>query len=324
MLKIWTRLASELEAHRRVFFVLVTDSSKGSPGKAGCTLLLTETGVQIGTIGGGCMEKELLRTGHDALASGSFRTQVQTLVHHKTDDSNASGLICGGSQSNLLALVGPTHLPSVRSVAESLVAGNPGVLSITTDSWNFEPDLESSHSIRYEESADSWHVKLSTLNRRRIAIFGGGHCGAALARQMKLLDYVVTIIEPRKELFTLAPFKTQTSGPRILHSENFAAGASLVDHPEKTFAVILSPSYHDDVNALSGILRCPFPYVGIMGSSAKIAKIQEGLCSLNFDHQDWGRVTAPTGLSIDSDSPEEIAVSIAAQILKEANRLDLK
>jgi xanthine dehydrogenase accessory factor len=61
-----------------------------------------------------------------------------------------------------------------------------------------------------------------------------------------------------------------------------------------------------------------------MGSSAKIAKIQEGLCSLNFDHQDWGRVTAPTGLSIDSDSPEEIAVSIAAQILKEANRLDLK
>jgi len=324
MLKIWKRLASELRAQRRVFFVLVIDSSKGSPGKAGCMLLLTETGVQVGTIGGGCMEKELLRTGRDALASGSFRTLVQTLVHHKTDDSNASGLICGGSQSNLIALVSPRQLPAVQSVVDCLVAGNSGVISITADSWYCEPDLEISHSILYEESADSWHVKLSVLNRRRIAIFGGGHCGAALARQMKLLDYAVTIIEPRKELFTLEPFQTKNCGPRIIHSENFAAGASLVDHPEKTFAVILTPSYHDDVNALGGILRYPFPYIGVMGSPAKIAKIREGLCSLNFDLQDWRRVTAPTGLSIDSDSPEEIAVSIAAQILKEANRLELK
>lgn len=324
MLKIWKRLASELSAHRRVFFVLVTGSSKGSPGKAGCLLLLTETGVQVGTIGGGCMERELLRTGRDALASGSFRTRVQTLVHHKTDDSNASGLICGGSQSNLLALVSPAQLPVVESVTDSLVSGNPGVLSITADSWCYESGLESDHSIRFEELADSWRVKLSTLNRRRVAIFGGGHCGVALARQMELLDYVVTIIEPREGLFTLMPFQKQTRGPRILNAENFAAGAGLVDHPEKTFAVILSPSYHDDVNALSGILRCPFPYIGIMGSPAKLAKIQEGLYSLNFDPQEWERVTAPAGLSIDSDSPEEIAVSIAAQILKEADRLDLK
>lgn len=320
MLSVWKTLVDELEAGRRAFMVLVTDSTKGSPGTAGCFLLLTESGKQLGTIGGGVMEQSLLRTGRDALVRGVFTRKIQTLYHREASESQASGLICGGSQTNLLALVEPTELPIMKSIVESMISHTPGVLTISLESWEFESGRESAKAIWVDEVEGRWRVCVSTFNRRRVAIFGGGHCGAALVRQMRCLNYAITLVEPRQKLFTLS----NLDDARILQPQKYAAAASLIDHPEKTFAVVLTASFVEDVDALSGILRCPFPYIGTMGSAPKLEKICESLFTMGFDEKDWDRITAPAGMAIESDTPEEIAVSISAQILHEAHGLGLK
>jgi xanthine dehydrogenase accessory factor len=320
MQKLWNRLVEELEADRQVFLALVTESSKGSPGTAQSSLLLTKNGEQTGTIGGGLMEQELLRTGQQALRDGAFDTRLQTLHHQNSNRPDASGLICGGSQSNLLTLVNPTELCVAKSVVESLNSNKPGILSLSPEGLSFEPNRKSTQMLWVERMEKSWSVCFSTFNRRRIAIFGGGHCGAALAHQMESLNYSVSILDPRRDLFTLSSFNQG----QIYHSKNFEMAASLIDHPEITFAVVLAPSYPEDVNALSGILRRSFPYIGVMGSPSKIKKIEESLYAMGFDQEDWNRITAPTGIPIESDTPEEIAVSISAQILHEAHKLGLK
>ena len=319
MQAIWRKLVAELEAGRRVFLVLVVDSTRGSPGTPSSALLVTENGGQSGTIGGGCMEQSMLQIARDSLRKGRNDVRLNRMEHRNTGEGDASGLICGGSQINLLLMIDPSRLPIVKTVAEYFNHDRAGVLTISAASWTFEAGRQSPWSVWLEQTGD-WQVHLSTHNRKRIAIFGGGHCGAALARQMARLGFSVNIIEPRAGLFTLDGMRQVT----VLKTDTFAAGAALVNYPEMTFTVVLTPSAMQDIAALSGILNYPFPFIGVMGSRAKIKMIRKSIQDLGFENEHWQRITAPVGLPIASDTPEEIAVSISAQILHESRELGLR
>ena len=319
MQNTWHKLVAELEAGRRVFLALVIESTRGSPGTPASLLLVTESGEQSGTIGGGCMEQSLFELARDSLRKDSYTARVSRLEHRDTGKDDASGLICGGSQTNLLALADPSHLVIAKRVAEHFRNDRAGVLSISQESWSFEADRQSSQSV-WMEQADKWRVHLSTHSRKRVAIFGGGHCGAALARQMVRLGFSVVLLEPRTDLFTLDNIQRVT----VINPDTFAAGAELVDYPEMTLVVVLTPSAKQDINALSGILKHPFPFIGVMGSRAKLNMIRESIQDNGFDDGYWRRITAPVGLPVESDTPEEIAVSISAQILSESRRLGFR
>ena len=319
MQAIWHKLVAELEAGRRVFLALVVDSTHGSPGTPASALLVTGDGEQSGTIGGGCMEQNLFQLARDALRKSRYAARLSRQEHRNTGQDDASGLVCGGSQTNLLAVIDPSRLAIAKTVAEYFRNDRAGVLSVTAETWTFEAGRQAPRSVWLEQSGD-WQVHLSTHNRKRIAIFGGGHCGAALARQMVRLGFSVNVIEPRAGLFTLDGIRQVT----VLETDTFAAGAALVNHPEITFAVVLTPSATQDIAALSGILNYPFPFIGVMGSRAKINMIRTSLQESGFDDECWQRINAPVGLPIASDTPEEIAVSIAAQILNESRELGLR
>lgn len=319
MQTIWPELVAELEAGRRVFLALVVDSTRGSPGTPASALLVTEAGKQSGTIGGGCMEQGLFQHARDVLRKGRYTARLSRLEHRNTGQEDASGLICGGSQTNLLAVIDPSHLAIAKTVADNFRNDRAGVLSISAETWTFETDRQSPRSVWMEQTSE-WQVHLSTHNRKRIAIFGGGHCGAALARQMVRLGFSVILLEPRTDLFTLDSMQQVT----VLNTDTFAAGAALVNYPEMTFVVVLTPSAKLDVDALSGILNYPFPFIGVMGSRAKLNMIRKSIQDAGFGDEYWQRITAPVGLPIESDTPEEIAVSIAAQILNESRELGLR
>jgi len=319
MQAIWHKIIVELEAGRRVFFALVIESTRGSPGTPSSALLVTEDGEQSGTIGGGCMEQDMLQLAGEALRNDRYVARISRLEHRNTGQDDASGLICGGSQTNLLAVIDSSQLAIAKTVAEYFSNDHAGVLSMSAESWIFEPDRKSARPVWLEE-VDGWQVHLSTHNRKRVAIFGGGHCGAALARQMVRLGFSVVLIEPRVDLFTLDSLQQVT----VLNTASFAAGAALVSYPEMSFVVVLTPSAKQDIDALSGILNHPFPFIGVMGSRAKINMIRNSIQESGFGDKDWQRVTAPVGMPVDSDTPEEIAVSISAQILNESRKLGLR
>jgi xanthine dehydrogenase accessory factor len=111
-----------------------------------------------------------------------------------------------------------------------------------------------------------------------------------------------------------------------LDQNNFAISRQIIDDykkaapqinlPEKTNVVIMTTDVASDVRGLLGVLDNPFPFIGVMGSENKISEIKKQLKAEGIADQQLSRITAPVGLPMVSNTPEEIAISIAAQLLQ--------
>lgn len=313
----WKTVTDELDAGRGTFLALVAACTKGSPGTPGARMLLTAAGEQVGTIGGGRMELDILRQGRERLAAGDIAPRFDKLHHYKNAPGVESGLICSGTQTNLTVCLDPARDGETIRAARALVeADAPGWLHISPEGIAVEavetlpPDT--SGVLLTDPASDAWQVSLCLLNLRRVAIVGAGHCGMALGRQMAVLRYAVSVFDHRRDLHTA---QLRDSLP-VTWVDGFADAGGRIRYPELTAAVVMTPDYPSDVAALSGLLPHPFPFLGAMGAKAKIQAIRRSLAEHGFAKADLDRVVAPIGLPIESDTPEEIAVSVAAQILQ--------
>tara|TARA_Y100000588_G_scaffold388392_1_gene488489 strand:- start:38 stop:982 length:945 start_codon:yes stop_codon:yes gene_type:complete len=312
MLSFWIKAQDKLQSGCRLFLALVVDHSKGSPGTKQAALLVSDDDEHFGTIGGGAMELDLLDEAKRLLALDSFKPHLETLMHRSTEDGNASGLYCGGSQTLLKIILRQGNLPVVKEVVNCLEKDKTGSLIFSPTGVQLTEENLSKPSIS-SVSGENWMVEWGLLNRKRVLVVGCGHCGSALAKQMDLLGYHVVVNEPREDLNTVQELSSRT----VVRSFPYDKAGSGIEHAALTFALVMTPSYPDDVDALSSLLSLPFPYIGVMGSSAKLNLIKKALLAKGHSDSDWSRIIAPAGLAIDSDTPQEIAVSVAAQILNE-------
>ena len=316
MLEFWNKVVYELNCYQRVFVAIVVAHKKGSPGTVRAQLLCTESGEVIGTIGGGIMESRLVEEAKATLESGPFHPQLKTLVHHKSEEAFESGLVCGGSQTLATLVLEPDDRKVLYEVVNRLRYGETGRLIVDPSGIRLEEEDLDDAPCALKSEGDDWEASIGLFNRRRILIVGCGHCGAALARQMNLLGFHVTVVESRAGLPTIQNL------PKTIQflARSYSEAATGVEHARLTFAVVVTPSYPDDVDALTGLLPAAFPFIGVMGSPSKLQKIKDELYTRGFSESDWARVTAPVGVPVNSDTPEEIAVSIAAQILQLSNQ----
>ena len=98
--------------------------------------------------------------------------------------------------------------------------------------------------------------------------------------------------------------------------DDYKKAAPQINLPEKTNVVIMTTDVASDVRGLLGVLDNPFPFIGVMGSENKISEIKKQLKAEGIADQQLSRITAPVGLPMVSNTPEEIAISIAAQLLQ--------
>ncbi|MEM9692937.1 MAG: XdhC family protein, partial [Myxococcota bacterium] len=150
------------------------------------------------------------------------------------------------------------------------------------------------------------------FNHRRIAILGGGHCGLALSRTMRELDYRVTVVDTRTGLETMA--RNEAAHARVTEA-TWEEGVAQVTASSLTHWVVMTSHAQSDVEALVSLASLPAPFKGLMGSVAKLHYIQRELESRGYAEL-WPNLTAPVGLPMTSDTPAEIAISIAAQLLR--------
>lgn len=314
--EFWGLVTRCLEAGERVFLALVVENTRHSPGTAGARLLLSETGQRAGTVGGGVMEYKLLDRAGRILCNGDFTPEIQTLHHSKTAAGDRSGMICAGSQTNLYVLCRPeSDLETVRRVASLIKDGMSGRLSIGPRGMAVEarePDLSRPGATLERGDEEDWYYVEELINRRRLAILGGGHCALALAGIMRRLGYDVFVFETREQVVGPDLYAAARS-VRIV--DDFRQAGPLVDFPELTLLVVMTTDFPSDVRALSGALDRPFRFIGVMGAPAKIEKILGSLEHEGFSPAELERIQAPVGLPIPSHTPEEIAISVAAQIL---------
>ena len=335
MLDFWRVVALQLGEGRRVFFAQVVANSRHSPGTAGARLALMEGGSTLGTIGGGAMERDVLAAGRRALATEKpSPPRIQTLQHRRPTRGQTgatpgahgvspapSGMICAGEQTNLYAVLTPEDQPWVAVLIDHLERDAPGCLVIDTDGFTVAegggPTDGSVHQLETSPEG-GFRVRQDLLARRRVALFGGGHCSLALARTLGRLGYRVEVWEAS----TKEPETDLDRYVAALHRvEHFSQAAGQVRWPELTWAVVMTSDFPSDVAALEGALRRPFPFLGVMGSPAKLKEIRRQLLARGFGEDDLARLTAPVGLALGSHTPEEIAISVAAQILALRNGL---
>ncbi|MCP3960722.1 MAG: XdhC family protein [bacterium] len=315
-LEFWRTVERHLGAGEKVFLALVAENTRHSPGTAGARLLLTEGGERHGTVGGGVMELKLLGRAAGILRGGDFVPEIRTLHHRREGEGERSGMICAGSQTNLEAVCRPdADLDTVRRIVGLLEDGHPGTISIDPSGMTVEErtaDL-SLPQVTIERDERSWRYREELLNRKRLAILGGGHCALALTRAMCRLGYDVFVFETRENVFEDELSRLARSVEIV---EDFALAGAMIDYPEITWVVVMTTDFPSDVRALTGALDRPFRFLGLMGAAAKLEEIKERLAELGFTPEQHERITAPVGLPIPSHTPEEIAVSVAAQILQ--------
>ncbi|MFO7951547.1 MAG: XdhC/CoxI family protein [Bacillota bacterium] len=145
-----------------------------------------------------------------------------------------------------------------------------------------------------------------------MVIIGAGHISQYLAQIVKMLDFNVTVIDDRKD------FANQEKFPG---ADNIIAGniaTVLADYKisENTYLVILTRGHQDDQAALEKVACSKAAYIGMIGSKNKVKTVFDNLKQNGFPSSSLERVHAPIGLNLGGNTPAEIALSIAAEIIK--------
>ena len=312
----WKKVLSLLNEEQNVFLAMVVHHTIHSPGTTGAKLLVAENKKMMGTIGGGIMEHTLVNRAQEILSNGHFIPEIHTLNHQKSGTDEQSGMICAGKQTNLYYVCEPKKDgKTVGKIIQILNEGQSAILSISPEGMTVHKQKLNDYEFQYKLIQDehNWHFQEQLKNFNRIAIIGGGHCSLALSRIMNNLGYDVVVFETRENISTLDQ-NTFADSVQIL--DDFKKAASQINLPEKTQVVIMTTDVKSDVRSLLGILDKPFPFIGIMGSQAKISEIKRRLKSEGIPEQQISRLTAPVGLPMVSNTPEEIAISVAAQLLQ--------
>ncbi len=223
-----------------------------SPQKEGAKMLVKDDGSIMGTLGGGCLEAEVIQASLIAIRDGS----PQTIPFELTEKEG--GLVCGGK---VLVYI--------------------------------EPIIPEPH----------------------LVILGAGHVGRALAKAARFSGFRVTVVDDREE---------------CIEKENLDADAIVVNDFEtfflkahidrSTYVVIATRGHNHDLDALKAALRTKAQYVGLLGSKRKKALLFKTLGEQGFSQEDISRVITPVGFSIGSVTPEEIAISIMAQIIQQRRK----
>ena len=312
----WQTVASLLEKGQNVFLALVAEHTQHSPGTMGAKLLVAKNHDPVGTIGGGIMEYKLVKQAGDILERDNYTPEIQTLIHRKSGPGEKSGMICAGKQTNLYYLCHPEKDgETVERIKHNLENDQSATLTISPSSMlvkEQQPDINKPQ-IKLSVGENRWLYEEQLLNFKRIAIIGGGHCSLALSRVMKNLGYGVFIYETRENVFTITENR-YTRSVQIV--DDYRDAASLINYPELTNVVVMTTDVNSDVRGLLGLIDLPSPFIGVMGSQAKIAEIIKRLKSEGISEDQLSHLTAPVGTPMTSNTPEEIAISVAAQILQ--------
>jgi xanthine dehydrogenase accessory factor len=148
------------------------------------------------------------------------------------------------------------------------------------------------------------------LPQPMVYLFGGGHISVALARAAEAVGFAITVIDDRGSFANLERFPMA----REVHTSYEEAFAKMSPGPE-SYLIIVTRGHRDDMRVLGWAVRTEARYIGMIGSKRKVLSVYKALEEEGYKAEEFSRVFAPMGLEIGALSPEEIAVSIVAELV---------
>ncbi|MUN41783.1 XdhC family protein [Actinomadura litoris] len=330
----------------------VVHTFRSAPRPAGAAMAVSAGGEVAGSVSGGCVEGAVYELARSVIASGE---PVVRRYGVSDDDAFAVGLTCGGILDVLVEPVGPATFPEFAEVAEAMrarepvavatVVGGPGRLGARRVVWRDRASGSLApgepHAARLDAAVDddargmlaqgltgSRHYGREGERRLddltvfvhsfapppRLLVFGAIDFAAAVARIGKFLGYHVTVCDARPVFATPKRFPDADEVVVKWPHKFLEESRDLVD--ERTAVCVLTHDPKFDVPLLEVALRTGAGYVGAMGSRRthddRLARLREA----GLTPRELARLRSPIGLDLGARTPEETAVSIAAELVQ--------
>jgi xanthine dehydrogenase accessory factor len=311
VLSPWHFIQSRLQESSPVVLLYVVESQGSSPGRRGFYMAASEIQC-IGTIGGGIMEYKLVELSREMIRTRDTRVKIITQYHDKEHATDQSGMICSGMQRVVIVPILSYH-DSLMGCLNAVNRQTHGQLVIATGGLSFDSSVTEKEGWYYQNDTD-WYYR-ETLGRRPcVHIIGAGHVSLALSELLSKIGYSVIVYDDRADLNTLE--FNQWAKKQIVDYERIA---KLLVLNKNDSLVIMTIGYRSDKIVLRQLIDMPCQYIGMLGSLEKVKQVVTELRHEGFSEEQLQRVHAPIGLPIHSQSAYEIAVSIAAEMIKERN-----
>jgi xanthine dehydrogenase accessory factor len=316
-MELWRNARSSLEKGEECVLLAVVHSEGSSPGRAGFKALITSSGTLLGSIGGGSMEHKLVELARSRMTGPHNFPILKRQIHRADEPVDRSGMICSGEQTVAFIHLGEHARSTLQRILDHLEHNIPIGIRLGPEGLRTGdiPDPGRHRSFQVRSEAD-WIYDERLGIEQRIVILGAGHVGLALSRTMHQLGFHVHLMDDRADLNTMAA--NEWAHERSVVDYGRIAD-KITDDPE-LYVVLVSFGYRTDDILVRQLIRKRFKYLGMMGSAEKIKTLFDGLRTDGFPEEAIARVKAPIGLPIGSKTPEEIAVSIAAEIIGVKNK----
>lgn len=317
-----------LEEQKALVIVCVLASSGSTPRGSGATMLVFEDGHTEGTIGGGAVEHAAQLHAKELLQSRSSDTVGYCL--NKNDVADL-GMICGGDVTVYFQyLQGQEQLPLFRYLKEAYDQNRRSWLIRRIENRSVTSmgiyDREGLHfgdgisqdvlqkAIRpnavYLNGEPSYYIE-PVAETGFVYVFGGGHVSQELVPMLAHVHFPVIVFEDREAFADPALFP----GAYDVILGDFQQIEASITLSEEDYVVIMTRGHQADFEVLAQCLKHSLSYIGCIGSRSKIAATKQRLIGLGYPEDCYDRVHSPIGIDIKGETPEEIAVSITAELI---------
>jgi len=352
MVDLFDHIVRLRETGESVVLTTILNKSGSAPREEGSKMLVKKDFSIEGTIGGGLMEALTIKSTLKVFGNHEYSIEDFSLSNK---DASSLGMVCGGDIKVLLEYI-DYHDPLLMEVykkAYELKSQRIDFIMITllpkekkylssNEKWictkesifhwsdgehdeTFIKDVIdkvmtnfSSTKIEEIDVQGETYLIEPFFHYESVCIFGAGHVAEKIAVVTKLLGFYTIVLDDREE------FANQERFPQAEEVIVLPSFIDIVDHvriDSNTYVIIVTRGHSFDKEVLAQMLRTDAKYIGMIGSRSKKAHTYNLLREEGFTDNDLSRVFCPIGLSINADTPEEIAVSIAAELVQVRRRI---
>lgn len=315
-MNIWKFIYSKLVENKKLILIIVVDSKGSSAGKQGFKIAVCSDGTLHGSIGGGVLEYKFVGKAKELMKENKTNHLFFRQIHRIDVENQKSGMICSGENSLVLVPLCKKEKNIIQSIINCLEKNKKGVMTISENKLIFE--IDKIIPTEYYYKIDKNQIYKELIGYKNIAhIVGAGHVGLALSQTLKQIGFSVFIYDNRQNLNTyenniFVDKKQVIDYPNI---ENY------VSEGQNIYVIIMTFSHKSDALVVKKLLRKNVKYIGMLGSRKKIETIKNNLKKIGFSENELNKLHAPIGIKINSRTSNEIAVSIAAEIIKIKNEI---
>ena len=313
---IWTKVQESLSRNNDIVLITIVKTDGSAPGKTGFKMIVSSSGGLFGTVGGGNTEFMMVEKAKQMLRDRETTSFIRHFEHTESAEEDSSGMVCGGSNTIAVIWLDTNQKGIVDRISEKIRDDKPFRLCISPEGLELKNHEGENYDFTFIESADGkWRYEENINIKETLYIVGGGHVGLALSRISEMLGFHTVVLDDRKDVDSIQ--KNRFADEQMI--VDYGEVDKHIEEGDRSYVVIMTSGHKGDKQVLERLVNKKLKYLGMMGSKEKKKRVYQELLASGIEEIQLDLVHSPVGLPINSITPQEIAVSIMAEIIKVKN-----